>query len=229
MDGRPARRDPWPWVGLGCALAFAVLAALVVRGASFPLDASLTDVVQGLPVPTWLWVACTELGGDVRGPIGIALVGGALFSRRFRLALVVAVILVVATLFTDLVKDAVARPRPPGEALVPTTGYSFPSGHALGSAVTYGLLALVAWRSPATPRVRRAAAVAGVTIPCLVGLSRVALGVHYPTDVLGGWLAGTAFVAVPAIVIGATGAMEPDRSGRATEDPAPGPGPAPFP
>ena len=223
MEGRPAHRDPWPWVGLGCALAFAVLAALVVGGAIVPLDASLTAAVQGLPVPTWLWVACTELGGDVRAPIGIALVLGAVLSRRFRLALILAVILVVATLFTDLVKDAVARPRPPGEALVPATGYSFPSGHALGSAVTYGLIALVAWRSRVSSGVRRAAAIAGVTIPLLVGLSRVALGVHYPTDVLGGWLAGTAFIALAALAIGLTGAMSRDRPRRATEAPAAGP------
>jgi undecaprenyl-diphosphatase len=210
-------------MGLACALAFVVLAVLVVRLGSFPLDASLTAAVQGLPIPTSAWVACTELGGAVRAPIEIAFVLGAILSRRFRLALIVAVVIVAATLFTDLVKDYVARPRPPGEALVPATGYSFPSGHALGSAVTYGLLALVAWRSRLPAVARRAAVVAGVTIPVLVGLSRVALGVHYPTDVLGGWLAGVAFVALAAIVIGLTGAMERDRLGRAAAAPAAGP------
>ena len=217
MEGRPARRDPWPWTGLACALAFVVLAVLVVRLGSFPLDASLTAVVQGLPIPTSVWVAFTELGGAVRAPIEIAFVLGAVVSRRFRLALIVAVVIVVATLFTDLVKDYVARPRPPGEPLVSASGYSFPSGHTLNSTATYGLLAVVALWSRLPLAIRRAAVIAGVTLPILVGLSRIALGVHYPTDVLGGWLAGVAFVALAATLIGMTGAMERDLPRRAAE------------
>ena len=52
------------------------------------------------------------------------------------------------------------------------------------------------------------AVLVGVTLPILVGLSRIALDVHYPSDVVAGWLAGTAFVALAATLISATGAME---------------------
>ena len=52
--------------------------------------------------------------------------------------------------------------------------------------------------------------VVGVTLPFLIGLSRIALGVHYPSDVLGGWLAGIALVALAATLIRMTGAMEQD-------------------
>jgi len=59
-----------------------------------------------------------------------------------------------------------------------------------------------------------------VTLPFLVGLSRIALGVHYPTDVLGGWLAGVAFIALAAALIRMTGAMERDLPRRARAVPA---------
>jgi undecaprenyl-diphosphatase len=55
---------------------------------------------------------------------------------------------------------------------------------------------------------RWSAVAAGVTVPFLTGLSRIALGAHYPSDVLGGWLAGLAFVALAAVLIRTTGAME---------------------
>jgi undecaprenyl-diphosphatase len=107
---------------------------------------------------------------------------------------VVAVALVGATLFTDVVKDLIARLRPPDPVLGPASGYSFPSGHTLNSTVTYGLVALYAWRSHLALAARRVAVAILAAIPFLVGLSRIALGVHYPSDVLGGWLAGMAVV-----------------------------------
>lgn len=219
MEPRSARRDPWPWAGLACALAFVVLAALVVRRGGLAFDEPLSSALQSLPIPVWFWEACTFLGGAILIPIGAALFLAAALSGRVRLALIVAAVLIAATLFTDLVKDYVTRPRPPGEPLVPASGYSFPSGHTLNSTATYGLLALVAWRSRLPLAVRRAAVVLGVALPFIVGLSRIALGVHYPTDVLAGWLAGVAFVALAATLIRETGAMERDLPGRPAEAP----------
>ena len=209
MEPRLARRDPWPWVGVAGALAFILLATLVVRRGGLAFDEPLAAALQALPIPAWFWEACTFFGGVILLPIGVAAVLAAALTGRLRLALVVAVVLIAATLFTDLVKDYVARPRPTVNPLVGASGYSFPSGHALNSTATYGLLALVAWRSRLTLAVRRAAVVVGMTLPFLVGLSRIALGVHYPTDVLGGWLAGVAFAAIAATLIRATGAMSP--------------------
>lgn len=189
MQSSPTRRDPWPWVGHASALAFLVLGALVVRRGGFAFDQQLADALQALPIPVGFWEACTFLGGSVLVPIGVAFVLAAGVSRRIRPALIVAV-LIAAALFTELVKDYVARLRPTMDPLVTAQGYSFPSGHALNSTVTYGLLALVTWRTRLRLAVRRAAVVGGVVIPIFVGLSRIALGVHWPTDVLAGWLAG---------------------------------------
>ena len=222
MDSNPARRDPWPWVGLACVLAFIILATLVVRRGSLAFDEPLAAAIQALPIPVWFWEACTFLGGAVLVPIEIGFVLGAALTRRFRLAIILAVVLIVAAVFTDLVKDYVARPRPTVNPLVVMTGYSFPSGHTLNSTVTYGLLALVAWRSRLPLAARRVAVFLGVTIPVLVGLSRIALGVHYPTDVLAGWLVGVALVALAATLVRATGAMGRDRPRHTAEPPPTG-------
>lgn len=210
MNGASSvHRDPWIGVGLVAVLAFAVLAALVqVTGVS-AFDTAVASLVQGLPVPQAWWQACTDLGGPILFPIGAGACLGALVTGHVRLALIIAGVLIAAASATDIVKDALARPRPPAAVLEHFT-YSFPSGHTTNSTTTYGLLALVAWRSRRPRAIRGIAVALGITLPILVGLSRIGLGVHFPSDVLGGWLLGLAFVSLGAVLIRATGAMTPD-------------------
>jgi undecaprenyl-diphosphatase len=215
MDDRSILRDPWAWVGVAGSLGFVLLAIVVARRGGLPFDDQLAATIKGLPIPVGFWEACTFAGGPLLIPIGVVLVLTALLSRRVRLAIILAVILIGAALLTDFVKDLIARPRPPGEALAPWLGYSFPSGHTLNSTVTYGLIAVAAWRSGLPLVVRRTLVAVGVALPLLIGLSRVALGVHYPSDVLGGWLGGIAFVALGACLIRVNRAME--RGPRAAE------------
>ena len=210
---RSLRRDPWTWVGLACAIAFVVLATLVVRRGGLAFDEPFSAWLRGLPVPAWFWEACTFLGGAILIAIGLAMGLAALVSRRYRLVLIIAVVLIGSALLTDAVKDLVMRQRPP-DPITGTNGYSFPSGHTLNSTATYGLLAVIAWRSRLSPAIRRSAVAIGVVVPILVGLSRIALGAHWPTDVLAGWLAGTAFVALGAVLIRLTGAMDRGVAGR---------------
>ncbi|HEX5527615.1 MAG TPA: bifunctional DedA family/phosphatase PAP2 family protein [Solirubrobacterales bacterium] len=97
------------------------------------------------------------------------------------------------------IKDAVARPRPP-EPLVATSGYSYPSGHAAHSVIYVWLAVTIVLRL--RPGMARAAAVvtAGIVLTALVGLSRVYLGVHYLSDVSGGWALGAAAFSLCAAV-----------------------------
>lgn len=196
---------------MACTAAFFLLAWMVGTRGGLAFDDSVIAFVRGLPVPVGFWEACTFIGGAVLIAIGVLFVLAALYSGRVRLAIIVAVVLIVAAVFTDVIKDVIARPRPPGVPLDPAMTFSFPSGHTLNSTVTYGLIALVAWRSRLSLAVRRGIVGMGVVLPILVGLSRIALGVHYPSDVLAGWLGGIAFVASGACLIRATGAMERDR------------------
>ncbi|KAB8143461.1 phosphatase PAP2 family protein [Chloroflexia bacterium SDU3-3] len=96
----------------------------------------------------------------------------------------------------QLLKGLYQRVRPD---LTPRTfdvaGYSFPSGHAMGAMVCYGMLAVVLWRLLRGTRLRPAVWPAATLIILGVGLSRVYFGVHFPTDILGGYLAGAIWLA----------------------------------
>lgn len=115
--------------------------------------------------------------------------------RRWRLALFLVVTSLAGGIIDTAVKVAVDRDRPSLAAPVATArGQSFPSGHAMSSTVVYGALVLVL--IPALPRRRRRPVAAGaVVLVVAVGVSRLALGVHYVSDVLGGFALGLAWLA----------------------------------
>ncbi|MCU0505533.1 MAG: phosphatase PAP2 family protein [Chloroflexi bacterium] len=191
--------EPWLRAGVASAIGFLVVAALVAGPGTGAVDRAVAEAVRALPLPVASWGAVTQVGGWVLVPVGVALVLGLVAVGRARMALVVAVALIGASVLTDTLKDAVARPRPP-DPLADAFGFSFPSGHALNSTVTYGIAALLVWRSWLPWRARFAGTATLVMLIALVGLSRVALGVHHPSDVVAGWLAGTAIVAVVALI-----------------------------
>lgn len=111
-----------------------------------------------------------------------------------RLALFVVVVRLGAQVLSTGLKDIVDRARPVFDEPVATAlGASFPSGHALGSAAFYAMLAVVL-----APRSSRAwvPLVAAAALSALVAVSRVLLGVHFPSDVVAGLLIGWGWVAV---------------------------------
>lgn len=201
-DPPPRRRpDPWSWVALVCAVAFAILALILNGQGALGFDDPAIAFARGLPIPTEAWQTITQAGGAILVPVGLAIVVVLLIARRPRSALVYGIALLVATGWTQFVKGALERTRPPGGELI-ATGYSFPSGHTLNSSVTYGLIALLVWRSPLPRWLRVVTAIALAILIGLIGLSRIALGAHYPSDVVGGWLAGLAIVATVATFTG---------------------------
>ena len=193
------RNDPWTWVGLVCAIAFVILAVVVNEEGSVGFDDPVIAFVKGLPVPTDVWTAITAAGGAILIPIGIGIVVTLLALRRVRTAVIYGAALAGAALATQVLKVSIGRIRPPEGAAVPAPGFSFPSGHTLNGTVTYGLIALLVWRSDLPVWVRRVVAIALGVLVFLIGVSRIALGVHYPSDVVGGWLGGLAVVAAVAV------------------------------
>jgi undecaprenyl-diphosphatase len=140
----------------------------------------------------------TALGGTgVLTLIAIAAVGYLLLADRGRTALLTVMAVGGGLLVSTLLKSGFDRPRPdlvPHESMVYTA--SFPSGHSMMAAVTYLTLAAILTRVLATPLLKAWALLVAAFVTLLVGVSRVYLGVHWPTDVLGGWAAGAAWAAL---------------------------------
>jgi len=162
------------------------------------IDAPVWSFMIGhrTPALTTLAVTVTTLGGTVAmALIAVAAVVFLLVKRRRGDAALVAVVAAGAGLLVRFGKATVGRERPPVEyRLVTETNESFPSGHALASAAILGVLLVVLL--PTIPSTRgRVAAVTGAAIFVLaVGLSRLYLGVHWATDVIGGWVIGFAWL-----------------------------------
>jgi membrane-associated phospholipid phosphatase len=134
--------------------------------------------------------------GSTPSLIVIALAAAALLAWRGRRADSLLVICASAGVFLlgPLLKALFTRPRPPAhEYLVAIDSWSFPSGHSLNSMVVLGLLTVLAVRGR-TGMTRVLVVAVGALLVLLVGFSRVYLGVHWPTDVLAGWLTGAVWL-----------------------------------
>jgi len=102
----------------------------------------------------------------------------------------------------NAVKALVARPRPMiGPVVASATGYGFPSAHATQAAAVWGALAVLALRSLADRRARCAVTAAAATLVVLIGVSRLYLGVHWTSDVVGGWAVGALWLAGLAAIV----------------------------
>jgi membrane-associated phospholipid phosphatase len=156
-------------------------------------DHGLLDALHPIGAAHPLWVTFWKVLCTVFGPAGWRLIGVAmiiwlLVRRDRRAAVFVAVSVELSGLVTLVAKHLANRTRP-STALAHPYGSSFPSGHALG--VTVAVLGLLTVVLPMlAARWRRPLVVLGAVIVLSVSFGRLALNVHYPTDVLAGWALG---------------------------------------
>ncbi|WP_342666333.1 phosphatase PAP2 family protein [Muricoccus aerilatus] len=202
---------------------FAKLAAEVTEGDTLAFDrhilltlrnpADLSDPVG----PRWLEEAArdvTALGSHViLTYVTLAVVGFLLLSGRRASALFTALAIGGGMLVSSVLKIGFARPRPdlvPHAVEVYTA--SFPSGHAMLSAVAYLTLGALLMRVAPLGRTKFYVLAVAILTTLMVGISRVYLGVHWPTDVLAGWCGGAGWALLCWIVLNALqrrGAVEP--------------------
>lgn len=183
-------------VALGAAVYFDSVVGRLDLATVQLLDRLRTDDVAALAT------GITELGAT-RSIVVVTLVGVASLVVRgsWHGAVAVAVSVTATQAVVYGIKALVARGRPPDStAVVDAAGYAFPSAHAASGVALYGLLALFVLRR-LEGRIRVAVSVLAVVCVGSLGLTRVYLGAHYPSDVLAGWLVG-ALVAAGAWSLG---------------------------
>ena len=181
-------------------LGFAMLAEEVIEGDTQRIDDAILALFRGAAGPAgppWL----IEMARDVTAlgsfaGLGLVLVASLgcllLLGKRGHAVLMAAAVLGGVTLSTPL-KMAFDRPRPDLEGAAKVFTASFPSGHAMLSAVTFLTLGALLARASTDRRVRIYFMSLAVVLTVLVGLSRIYLGVHFPSDVLAGWCLGAAW------------------------------------
>jgi undecaprenyl-diphosphatase len=148
------------------------------------------------PFLTQAMLGITMLGSEwVMLPLGTVLVWRLATLQHRREAILLGAGSLGAELLSNLLKLAFHRVRPQVFfGLAPAENYSFPSGHAFVGTVFYGLLAVIL--AGFYTRRRREAIAAALLTVLLVGFSRVYLGYHYPSDVIGGWTCAAGWLAM---------------------------------
>lgn len=199
------RRLPYIFAGITAALlwAFGFVADEVIEGdttafdqtvSSFFREAGNLDDPWG---PTWLEEAMRDVTGlgsfTILGFVLLATVVYLALSGKGRTALFVGFSVVGGTILSTGFKMLFDRPRPDVEASARVFTASFPSGHATVSAVVYLTLGLLLAEATTDRRVKAYFIGLGVLMTLAVGISRVYLGVHFPTDVIAGWSLGAAW------------------------------------
>lgn len=203
-------------ISAGLALGFILVAGYIGEGSPLPIDerimlsmrtaADISDPVG----PKWLEEAVrdfTALGSTaVLSLIVISVTTFLALTQCKRLALTVLACTLSGTALSNFAKFSFDRPRPdlvPHQVEVYTA--SFPSGHALMAAVVYLTLGVLIARTQPDFRVRAFIMSFAVFITLLVGVSRVYLGVHWPTDVLAGWCLGALWATLCWMITRRTG------------------------
>ncbi|MGX5829934.1 phosphatase PAP2 family protein [Mesorhizobium sp. 43Arga] len=202
----PYQHDDAKWlvgagpVAAGLFLVFGSLAEEVLEGDTTTFDLAVLAALRSTanpadPIgPPWLHEAArdvTSIGSVVfLGFVLLAGVGYLLLIHRRALAVLMAVSVVGGEVLSTALKKNFDRPRPDIPHVTQVFTASFPSGHAMLSAITFLTIGALLARANEDRRLKRYFMALAVVLTVAVGVSRVYLAVHYPTDVLAGWCIG---------------------------------------
>lgn len=187
------------------------LASEVVEGDTLAFDrwliAGLRDAADpGSPLgPRWLRQAMVDLtalgGGPFLTLLTVATAGFLVAARKWGMAVFVVLAIAGGGLAGNLLKWIFVRARPDlVPHLVSVDSASFPSAHAMNSAVTFLTLGVLLGRTQKDRRLKAYLMGIAIFLTLLVGFSRVYLGVHWPTDVIAGWAVGAAWAILASLV-----------------------------
>ena len=117
-----------------------------------------------------------------------------IFIKNKKIGLSISINLFVITILNQILKYILQRPRPTEFRIIEETGYSFPSGHSMVSMAFYGYIIYLIYRYVKNKYVKWSLIVFLSVLICSIGVSRIYLGVHYTSDVLGGFLISLSYL-----------------------------------
>ncbi|WP_336785398.1 phosphatase PAP2 family protein [Paenibacillus sp. MMO-177] len=178
---------------------FGWIAQLVSRHQIAAFDNKITDAVRSVrsDAMTAVMKGFTQLGSEylvILIVIAFSLLFAFIGYRReliFYLGVIVG-----SALLNLLLKTIFHRTRPDINRIIEASGFSFPSGHSMSAFTLYGITIYFLWKHLKYRWMRVAAILVGVVIIAMIGISRIYLGVHYPSDVVGGYLVSAAWLTI---------------------------------
>lgn len=179
------------------------VADMLSTGGTIPFDEKIRHWVYDhrSPLASAIFIPVTYMGNWQTITI-LAAILLAIPATRRKIGLPFALISLSSTVIYKLVKGFFQRPRPELEVrLIPQGGYSFPSGHSMNCIVCFGILIYLIRRYCPNQKVCNILTALLVLLIIGIGTSRVYVGVHFPTDVLGGWSLGLAFLFTSIIML----------------------------
>ena len=173
-------------------LTFGYFSDTILENEKIIFDASVSHAIMSIRSPflTSIMIAITNIGtyGVTIASFGILIF--LIVKRHRKEAILFFIIVAMGALVNVLLKLLLHRVRPDISPLVVETDYSFPSGHSMASFIFFSTLAYFSYHFTKSRKISIIVSIVSVIFILLIGISRVYLGVHYPSDVLGGYLAG---------------------------------------
>lgn len=177
----------WGIAGI-CMLLVSGIAILVVQQGNITIDTTVYNWIakwQSNPM-TQIAKIVTMLGSAA---VLITIAALALLGKDRKLGILISINLIIISIANYTIKWLIQRPRPEESLrLVTEHGFSFPSGHSMVSMAFYGLLIYILWERVKNRYWKYAICTGLAILIMLIGISRIYLGVHYATDVMGGFL-----------------------------------------
>lgn len=181
-----------------CLVGFFVMAIIVNKHTTLAFDSVIISIIQGLenPVLTLVMEFFTHIGSFIV-IASIAVIFGIFMylTLKFRYELILLPIAIIgARLLNRFLKEMFQRVRPELNRLIEIGGYSFPSGHAMNAMAFYGILAYILWWYVPGRWGRTLLIITSSVFILMIGISRIYLGVHYPSDIIAGYFASGFFI-----------------------------------
>ena len=192
------------WIIISLTLLFVLLSVLITTNLIKPFDTFMYElIIYGMnDITTIIYKAITFLGSTLFIVL-LCIVFLILFIvlKKKNVGLVISSVLIISTLFNNLLKIIFCRTRPDVIKLVHESSYSFPSGHTMASVSMYGILIYILIKSNINKKIKITLITILGILPILVGLSRVYLGAHYISDIIGGFIVSIILLLIETYII----------------------------
>ena len=175
-----------------CALAEDVFNKEIMKGDIIGYKIVSTFLISDFATPIAKFI--TNFGGAIF--LVIATITLFIVIKNKKIGISILSNVAIVTVLNQLIKRILQRPRPTEYRIIEETGYSFPSGHSMVSMAFYGYFIYLIYKYVKNKYVKWISIILLSLLICLIGISRIYLGVHYTSDVLGGFLISISYLII---------------------------------